>query len=145
MKAFRLMAVGSVALLATLGVGCGGGNDNKTTASTTTSQTTTQPAKQAAGGTVTVSMSEFSFTPDKVTVSKGGTIVAKNDGAVAHNLTIEQGPDPKKKTKKLAGTSTFLPGKSEKLKVDLAPGKYAMACTVDAHREAGMVGTVTVK
>jgi plastocyanin len=143
MKAVRILAPGLIVTLVALGSGCGG-DDNKN-AATTTSDTTTQPAQQAGGQTVTVAMDEFSFDPDKVAINRGGTIVAKNVGAAAHNLTIEQGPDPKKKTKKLAGTSTFLPGKSEKVKVDLGPGKYAMACTVAGHREAGMVGRVTVK
>ena len=44
-----------------------------------------------------------------------------------------------------AGTSSFLPGRSKHLKVDLAPGRYVMACTVPGHRELGMVGFITVK
>ena len=152
MKALRALTLVSVLALLVLGAGCGGddNNDNASTTDTTSTQTTTKSTTTTGGGAagtkaVTVAMDEYSFKPDAISVSKGGTITAENKGNLAHNLTIEQGPDPKKATKKLEGTSTFLGGKSEKLKVDLAPGKYAMACTVPGHRELGMAGTVTVK
>ena len=143
MKVFRTLAPVLVALLVMLGAGCGGGNNSSTTSST---PTTTQPATSGgAPQTTTVGLNEYSFKPDNVTIKQGGTVQAKNEGAIAHNLTIEQGSDPTKKTKKLAGTSTFLPNKSEKLTVNLTPGKYAMICTVAGHQQLGMRGTVTVK
>jgi plastocyanin len=148
MKALRALTLVSVLALLALGAGCGGSdnNDNASTTDTTTTQTTATTGGGAAGTkAATVAMDEYSFTPDAVSVSKGGTITADNKGKLAHNLTIEQGPDPKTATKKLAGTSTFLGGKSEKLKVNLSPGKYSMVCTVPGHRELGMAGTVTVK
>ena len=144
MKVFRILAAALATSLVLLGAGCGGGDDNKS--ATTSAPTTTQPAETGgAAKTETVSLDEYSFSPSNVTIKQGGTIDATNDGAIGHNLTIEQGPDPKKKTKKLAGTSTFLPNKSEKLTVNLKPGKYAMVCTVAGHRELGMTGTITVK
>ncbi len=145
MKPVRIASVLIIAVALLLGAGCGGDDDGS---SDTTNTTSTAPAAGGngdAGGTTTVSMDEYSFDPDSLTVSKGAALTVKNDGNIGHNLTIEQGPDPKKKTKKLAGTSTFLGGKSEDLTVDLNPGKYAMACTVSGHRELGMTGTVTVK
>lgn len=148
MKALRALTLVSVLALLAFGAGCGG-DDNKDNASTTetnTTETTATTGNGAAGAkAVTVTMDEYSFTPDSVSIAKGGTITAANKGNLAHDLTIEKGPDPKKETEKLAGTSTFLGGKSEKLKVDLSPGKYAMACRVPGHRELGMTGTVTVK
>jgi plastocyanin len=150
MRILRILALLLVALVVALGTGCGGddggGDTTSATPTDTTSGTTTEPAGSAGGAeTTSVSMDEYSFDPDKLVVKQGGTIEVKNEGAIAHNLTIEQGPDPKEKSKKLAGTSTFAPNGSEKLKVDLKPGKYAMACTVSGHRELGMRGTVTVK
>jgi plastocyanin len=145
MKALRTLTVTLVAFLAALGfAACGGDGDNDTT----TAETTTQPAETTGGettGTTAVKMDEYSFDPDTVVAKQGDTITVENGGAIGHNLTIEQGPDPKKKSKKLAGTSTFLPNKSEKLKIDIKPGKYVMVCTVAGHRELGMVGTFTVK
>jgi plastocyanin len=135
----RILTLCLVAIAVTLGSGCGGGGGNDNAATTTTSTTKTQPAKPAAAGTTTVSMKEYAFNPSDVTVKRGGTVTAENKGTIAHNLTVEQG------SKKVAGTSTFLSGKSEKLKVDLTPGKYKMLCTVPGHEQLGMKGTFTVK
>jgi plastocyanin len=127
---------------------CGGGDGDDDTANTQTTQTT-QTAPAGGGGaaarSVTVRMVEFAFEPSDVTIKRGGTLNVENAGKISHNLTIEQGPDGKTETKKLAGTSTFLPPKSEKLTADVAPGKHAMTCTVPGHREQGMVGTITVE
>jgi plastocyanin len=133
----------AAAFVLALATGCGGDDGNDTSA--TTGTTTGAATKPAGGRTTTVALDEFTIEPKDLSVSRGTTLEVKNDGAVAHNLTIEKGSDPTEKSKKLAGTSTFLGGKSEKLEVNLAPGKYAMVCTVSGHRDAGMVGTITVK
>jgi plastocyanin len=99
----------------------------------------------ATAGPTTVKMTEYEFEPSRLTVRRGTEITVENDGQIAHNLTIEQGSNPRRQSKELAGTSSFLPGRSEGLKVDLAPGRYVMACTVPGHRELGMVGSITVK
>jgi plastocyanin len=147
MKLLRILTVTLVALVVAAAAGCGGGDgdgDNEKT--TTPSQTGDESTKATGGGeTTTVKMDEYSFDPSDASVKRGATLTVENDGQIGHNLTIEQGPDPKEATKKLAGTSTFLGGKSEKLTVDLKPGKYAMVCTVSGHRDLGMRGTVTVK
>jgi plastocyanin len=151
MNLFRILAVTLVTFIAVLGVAaCGGDGDGGN--ETTTSETTTQPTDTAADGatgeatsTTSVKMDEYSFDPETVTVKRGDTIEVENVGAIAHNLTVEQGPDPKEKSKELAATSSFLPDKTEKLEVDIKPGEYAMVCTVEGHRELGMVGTFTVR
>jgi plastocyanin len=137
MKAFRILGLVLVAAFAAAGCGGGGGGESKTTNTATTQAPTAT--------TTSVKLAEYSFDPKDVVVKRGTTLKVENGGAIAHNLTVEQGPDPKKKTKKLAGTPTFLPNKTENLKVSLKPGKYAMVCTVTGHRELGMVGTFTVK
>jgi plastocyanin len=131
-----VLALLAAVALAAVGCGGGGGKKEKTTAGGT-------PSKPAAGA-VGVDLKEYSFTPSKVTVKRGQTIEARNVGSLSHNLTIERGPDPKKETKKLAGTPTFGPGSTEKVTVSLDPGKYALVCTVSGHRQLGMVGTLTV-
>jgi plastocyanin len=90
-------------------------------------------------------MDEYRFLPDDVSVRRGRALLVENRGEIAHNLVIERGPDPKEKGARLAGTDTFLPGKTKRLEVRLSPGRYAMVCTVVGHRELGMVGTVTVR
>jgi len=140
----RILALLAAVLAVALAPGCGGDSGSDTSA-TTTGTTTGTATKPAGGGTTTVAVDEFTIEPKDLTVSRGATLDVKNYGAIAHNLTFEKGPDPTEKSQKLAGTSTFLGGKSEKLDVKLAPGKYAMVCTVSGHRDAGMVGTITVK
>jgi plastocyanin len=98
-----------------------------------------------ARGPNTVVMSDYEFHPRDVHVRRGQTLTVVNEGGIAHNLAIERGPNPRHETDKLAGTSSFLKGDSEKLTVNLAPGRYAMVCTVPGHRELGMVGTFTVR
>ncbi len=151
MKLMRILPL-LVVTLALVAAGCGGGDDGGGDEAATTAETTEQTTGETtgaedtgAGGTKTVDMTEYEFDPSDVTASRGDTINVVNKGNVAHNLTIEEGPDPKEKTKKLAGTSSFLGGKSERLTVDVAPGKHAMVCTVPGHRELGMTGTFTVK
>jgi plastocyanin len=141
MKGSRIMGVAFIGLAMTLGAGCGGGNDKNAASS----QTQTQAAPSGAAETTSVSLKEYQFSPSDVVVKRGATITATNDGKIVHNLTVEKGPDPKKKSQKLAGTPSFPPGKTEKLTVNLKPGKYVMVCTIAGHRELGMTGTFTVK
>jgi plastocyanin len=138
-KVLRFIGVALVGASLTLAAGCGG-DDDKT--ATTPTQTT---APVGTPETRSVKMDEYNFSPSDVTVTQGDSIDVDNGGKIVHNLTVEQGPDPKEKSKKLIGTSTFGPGDSEKLSVDLKPGKYVMACTVSGHRELGMTGTFNVK
>jgi plastocyanin len=102
-------------------------------------------ANSAAGTDLTVTMKDYEFQPRDVTVGRGAVIHVTNEGQIAHNLKVERGPDPNQETDELAGTDSFLPHDSENLKVDLPPGRYAMACTVPGHRELGMTGKLTVK
>jgi plastocyanin len=87
-------------------------------------------------------MTEYEFTPRTIPVRSGTELTVRNDGQIAHNLTIKKSAGS---STKLAGTDSFLGGKSEKLKVDLSPGRYAMVCTVPGHEQLGMVGSIIVK
>jgi mono/diheme cytochrome c family protein len=66
------------------------------------------------------------------------TLQSKNGSSVPHDISVEgaglnrQGP-----TVQNGGTST--------LQVALKPGTYTFYCSVDAHRQAGMQGKLTVK
>jgi plastocyanin len=61
-----------------------------------------------------------------------------NRSPVAHNVTIAQG------SKTIAATKT-IQGGTATTTATLGPGEYAFYCSVDAHRQAGMEGTLTVK
>ncbi len=90
----------------------------------------------SAAAATTISLSEFSITPDKVKVSSGGApIEVRNDGTTMHNLSIDGVASPM-----LDG------GKSTKLDISsLKPGVYTMKCDVPGHEAAGMKGTLTVE
>jgi plastocyanin len=89
-----------------------------------------------------VVMTEYEFTPRNATVKSGAALTVRNDGEIAHNLTIEPS---RSSGEKLIGTDSFLGGRSEKLKVDIPAGRYAMVCTVPGHLQLGMAGTLRVE
>ncbi|HEX6116757.1 MAG TPA: plastocyanin/azurin family copper-binding protein [Solirubrobacterales bacterium] len=96
-------------------------------------------AKEEAVDAGTVSMTEYAFGPDSVTVKNGDTITAENEGETVHNLTVFDGGD------ELEGTDDVDPGQSADLEVDLDPGTYEMICTIPGHEDLGMAGDFTVE
>jgi len=89
-----------------------------------------------------VVMTEYEFIPRDATVRRGTELTVRNDGQIAHNLTVERSGAP---DEKLLGTDSFLGGRSKTLKVDLAPGRYRIVCTVPGHEQLGMVGSLRVR
>ena len=89
----------------------------------------------SASGT-TVTLAEFSLSPESVSVAEGGSIGVTNGGTVAHNLAVD-GTDLK--TADLAG------GESDTLDVSgLEAGQYTIYCDISGHRDAGMTGDLVV-
>jgi len=88
---------------------------------------------------MTVEGSEYSFSPNTITVKKGATVklTFKNVGNAIHTWTID-GLN--------ADTGSILPGSSKTIEFDAtAAGTYEIYCAVAGHRESGMVGTLTVE
>jgi plastocyanin len=66
------------------------------------------------------------------------TIAMRNPSPIPHDVSIEgSGVERKGKIVKGGGTST--------VSAELKPGKYTFYCSVDAHRQAGMEGALTVR
>ena len=117
----RLLA--PLLVLIALGAGACGGSD--------------EPARPP--GPNEIVMTEYEFDPENADVRRGTELTVRNEGEIAHNLKVQRDGE------ELTGTDSFLGGKSEKLTLDVAPGRYAMVCTVPGHEQLGMKGTITVR
>ncbi len=109
-------------------------------ASTTT--TAKPPAKVTGpGGTVKLAADPTQLLFDTKTLSsKPGkvTIDFENPAQIEHDVAVAKGNEV------LGKTDLVAQGKAS-TSVELAAGSYTFFCTVPGHREAGMVGTLTVK
>jgi plastocyanin len=95
-------------------------------------------ASEACGATLTIEAADLWFRPAEVTLASSGssTIRLENNGRVVHNLTVDE-----------LGLQIVVTARSsgEAVLVDPSPGTYEFYCSVSGHREAGMVGTLTVE
>ena len=81
---------------------------------------------------------QLKFEQTSLTAKAGNvTIDFDNPSPVDHDVSITAGQG------KLGGTKTVAKGKVSAV-VDLKPGDYTFYCSVDAHRQAGMEGKLTV-
>jgi plastocyanin len=106
----------------------------------------TPPGPSGAGGgggggaTVQIAADPGQLKYDKTTAqAKAGnvTIDFNNPSPIQHDVTVEENG------KKLGGTKIVANGKAS-AKIDLKAGTYTFYCSVDAHRQAGMEGKLTV-
>ena len=97
------------------------------------------PSAGAAGVTLAADPSGQLAYDKKSATAKAGAVKIDfaNDSPVPHNVTIQQG------SKNVGATATISQSKTS-VTAQLKPGKYTFFCSVDAHRQAGMVGTLTV-
>ena len=116
--AVALTTFATVALL----TACGGGGS--------------QPA-----GSIAVKMTEFSYSPDTVSVPAGKvTFWLVNSGSAAHDLIIRDGNN-----NRVAASELIQAGNSEAFTVDnLAAGQYTFFCDQPGHEQSGMKGKLTV-
>lgn len=109
------------------------------TTAATTAPTATTTVSPAASVQITVTGSEFAFTPSTLTVKSGQTVqlTFKNMGTYPHNLTIpDLGVATKTITPGQEDTITFTPTKA---------GSFSFLCTVPGHADRGMKGTLIVE
>jgi len=93
-----------------------------------------------AAHTIDVTESEFKIALPSAKVAEGKyTFVVKNAGKIGHDLVFEGA-----NVKGHEGTTLIPPGGTAKLTVSLSKGDYTLYCSVDSHRQAGMVTKLTV-
>jgi plastocyanin len=118
-------ALAASVLAAALLAGCGGGSS------------TPQPA-----GSLLVTMTEFKFTPDTLTVPSGKVVFYLVNGGsnTSHDMVIRDGAG-----KRIAGSDLVSAGDTSVFTVDvIAAGTYTYFCDQPGHEGSGMKGTLTV-
>jgi plastocyanin/mono/diheme cytochrome c family protein len=79
---------------------------------------------------------DIGWNPTELTIDSGPqTIQITNSGASPHDFTIDA----------LGVHVELPPGETEEVPIDADAGTYEFYCSVPGHKEAGMVGTLTVK
>jgi plastocyanin len=111
-----------VALVAACSSGDGDGGDN---------------GGDGDGGLTIEGKDDFSYAPKTLSVASGSvTITLNNTGAgLEHDITIDQ----------LGVVITAAAGASQSGTFTASAGTYTFYCSVPAHRESGMEGTLTVQ
>lgn len=95
-------------------------------------------ASPASGASAEVHAVDIAFEPTEFTIPADTdvTVTIVNDGALQHDFAIDE----------LGIKSDLLNnGESTTVTINAAAGSYEYYCTVTGHREAGMVGTLTVE
>jgi plastocyanin len=134
----------SVAGVAVVLAGCGGSSSSSTTPAPP-ARASTGSASAGKGEAVNLSADpsgQLRFTQSKLTVAKPGmvTLVMRNPSSagMTHGVSLEGNGVDK-------DGPIVAPGKTSTISVDLKKGSYTYYCPVPGHRQAGMVGTLTVK
>lgn len=91
--------------------------------------------------TVPVTMKDFSYTPDKITVPVGARVrlLFRNEGQKRHDFKVESGlGEPRIESIGSGGAATLE-------FIASTPGEYVFYCTLRGHRDRGMRGLLTVR
>jgi plastocyanin/mono/diheme cytochrome c family protein len=95
------------------------------------------PEASADGG-LTIEARDIAFSTDQLTVKPGDTITMTNAGSLEHDFTVDD-----------LGIHEVTPGNGDTVTItipeDAKPGDYEFYCSVPGHKQAGMVGTLTVE
>ncbi len=91
----------------------------------------------ALGTSFTVVSHDIFFDPKELTIpaNVAVTLTLPNEGAAPHNFSIDE----------LDISVDQAPGETHEIEINAPAGTYEFYCNVPGHKEAGMVGTLTVK
>ena len=95
-----------------------------------------QAAGQGSGEAVEVDARDIFFEPDELSIPADTdvTVHIPNEGVTLHNFSIDE----------LGVDIDIDPGATGEAVINAPAGEYEYYCNVPGHREAGMVGTLTV-
>jgi plastocyanin len=124
-KARWVRLVAGLFVLALLVTACGGDDDGGSTATGGGGA----PAETGGGGGTTITIADFAFDPDTITVSDATEVTVTNDDSTAHTFTADDG----------AFDVELDPGASETVNVDVSQ-TTGFHCEI--HPE--MTGTIEV-
>jgi plastocyanin len=93
-------------------------------------------------GSIKVSMTEFAFAPKDISAPAGKVVFyLVNAGQASHDMVVFDSSQ-----KQVAKSELVQAGNGSVFTIDSLPtGTYTIVCDLPGHREAGMVGTLTVK
>ncbi|HSJ28925.1 MAG TPA: cupredoxin domain-containing protein [Acidimicrobiia bacterium] len=111
--------------------GCGGGDSGSATT------TTEAAAPDVPSMEVTVSATEFSYSPETIEVEAGTpvTLTLINNGVVEHDITIDD----------LGVVVHANPGETVSETITVPAGEYHVHCSIPGHHEAGMMGLLVAR
>ena len=94
-------------------------------------------AASTAPQQVTITSHDIYFDPKEVTIPANTDVMVElpNEGVTLHNFSIDE----------LGIDVDIQPGQTEQTVINAPPGTYEYYCNVPGHRQAGMVGTLTVQ
>jgi uncharacterized cupredoxin-like copper-binding protein len=117
-----------------------------TTAPAEPTQATAEPTAEAATpadtgnatGATQVAMVDIAFNPNAITIPANTdvTISLVNNGAAVHNFNVDE---------LNVHSGDYQPGQTGTVTINAQPGTYQYYCAIPGHKEAGMVGTITVQ
>jgi nitrite reductase (NO-forming) len=86
---------------------------------------------------VTVTLLDIRFDPKELTIPANTdvTVTLTNDGVAPHNFSIDR----------LNIDEDVASGETKTVTINAPAGEYEFYCDIPGHREAGMVGTLTVE
>ena len=137
MKKSSIKFIAAAVLGAVLFAGCGGGDERDSSDDANGGADTTETEAPEGGDAIRIEAKEFAFDPTDVEApaDTAFSIELANVGAIEHNLNVTGFED-----QVIATTA----GQTVAGELTLPAGTYEIYCSIAGHKEAGMVGTLTV-
>ncbi len=97
----------------------------------TNASSSTSVSSAPKAGSDAITIHNFAFSPDTLTVMPGATVTVTNQDEVAHTVTADKGA---------FSTGDILPSQSKTFTAPSTPGTYAYMCSIHQY----MTGTLNV-